>query len=155
VPDTLVVRPRLLRMVAWVAAVLCVAAAVAVSAALSGPVAGGREVFGAADRVATVGLGLIGALAALSLTRPRVEADAGGVRVRNVVTGCHLPWQVVHAVRFDRDSSWATLELRDGDVVALLAVQAVDRQHAVVAVRELRALHAAHQHRDLATGGNA
>ena len=44
---------------------------------------------------------------------------------------------------FDRKSSWATLRLRNDDEVALFAVQAVDREHAVRAVEGLRALLAA------------
>ena len=44
---------------------------------------------------------------------------------------------------FDRKSAWASLRLRNDDEVALLAVQAVDREHAVRAVEGLRALLAA------------
>ena len=51
-----------------------------------------------------------------------------------------LPWDAVRAVAFDRTSSWATLRLRNDDEVALFAVQAVDREHAVRAVDGLRAL---------------
>jgi Bacterial PH domain len=79
----------------------------------------------------------------LTLTRPRVEADAEGIRVRNLLGSYELPWAVVRAVRFGRGAPWATLDLRDDDVVAVMAVQAVDKQYAVDAVRGLRALHAA------------
>jgi hypothetical protein len=155
-------RPRRTRVVAWVAAVVVLLAAVGLAAALSGTVSGavgssapegtgaanpGPAVFGTADRVALIGLGLIGAAALLSLTRPLVEADTEGIRVRNIVGGCQLPWGVVRAVRFDRGASWATLELHDDETVGVLAVQAVDKSHAVTAVRALRTLHAAHQRR--------
>ena len=46
-------------------------------------------------------------------------------------------------MRFERKSAWASLLLENGDEVSLLAVQAVDREHAVRAVEGLRALHAA------------
>lgn len=140
-------RPRRTRVAAWVAAVVTVLAAVALAAALSGPIGEGRAVFGTADRVATVGLGLIGAAALLALARPAVEADADGIRVRNIVGGCDLSWGVVRAIRFDRGASWATLELQDDEVVGVLAVQAVDKERAVAAVRALRARHAAYQRR--------
>jgi hypothetical protein len=140
-------RPRRIRVVAWVAAVVTVAAAVGLAVALRGPIGEGLAGFGTADRVALVGLGLIGAAALLSLTRPLVEADADGVRVRNVIGDHRLPWGVVRAIRFERGASWATLELQDDDVLGVLAVQAVDKQHAVEAVRALRARHAAHQRR--------
>jgi hypothetical protein len=138
------IRPRRTRRASLIAAVVCVLAAVALSAALSGPVAGGPELFGPADRAATVGLGLVGALALLGLGRPLVEADETRIRVRNIVGGAELPWAVVRAVRFERGASCASLELRDDDVIAVHAVQAVDKERAVAAIRALRALHAAH-----------
>ena len=46
-------------------------------------------------------------------------------------------------VAFDRKSPWASLVLRNGDEVALLAVQAVDKERAVAGVEGLRALRAA------------
>ena len=131
----------------WLAAVVCVLAAVALSAALSGPVAGGPEVFGPADRAATVGLGLVGALALLALGRPLVAAGADRIRVRNIIGSADLPWSVVRAVRFERGASCASLELHDDEVIAVQAVQVVDKEHAVAAVRTLRELHAASQRR--------
>lgn len=146
-PGYIRIRPRRIRQVAWVAAVVVVAAGVALAAALSGPVNQGRAVFGTADRVALVGLGVIGAAVLLTLTLPLVEADADGIRVRNIAGGCQVSWGVVRAVRFDRGSSWATLELQDDDVIGVLAIQAVDKERAVAAVRALRALHAAYHAR--------
>lgn len=134
-------------MVAWVAAAVTLLASAGLAAALSGPIDGTPAVFGLADRVGMVGLGVIGAAGLLTLTRPLVEADAERVRVRNIVGGCEVSWGLVRAVRFDRGASWATLELPDDEVVGVLAVQAVDRQHAVAAVRALRARHAAYRQR--------
>jgi hypothetical protein len=99
--------------------------------------------FGAADQVAVAGLGLILGVAVALLGRSRVDADADGVRVRNVVFTRELSWRAVRAVRFDRTSAWASLQLENGDEMAVLAVQAADREHAVRAVEGLRALHAA------------
>lgn len=95
------------------------------------------------DQVAVAGIGLVLAAGILFLGRSRVDADADGVRVRNVVVHHQLPWQAVRAVRFDRKSAWASLLLENGDEVSLLAVQAMDREHAVRAVEGLRALRAA------------
>jgi cytochrome c biogenesis protein CcdA len=92
---------------------------------------------------AIVGLGLVIAAGLVFLGRSRVDADAAGVRVRNVVVHHELPWQAVRAVRFERTSAWASLVLENGDEVSLLAVQAVDKEHAVRAVEGLRALRAA------------
>lgn len=140
-------RPRRIRVVAWVAAAVILLAAIALAAALTGEIGPAGARFGPADRVGLVGLGAIGAAALLSLTRPLVEADAEHVRVRNIVGGGTLSWGVVRAVRFDRGASWATLELHDDEVIGVLAIQAVDKQHAVEAVRALRTRHAAYQRR--------
>ena len=92
------------------------------------------------DSIAMLGLGLVLGAGILFLSRSRVDADAAGVRVRNVVVHHQLPWSAVRAVRFERSSAWASLQLENGDEIALLAVQAVDKEHAVRAVEGLRAL---------------
>jgi hypothetical protein len=93
------------------------------------------------DQAAMIGLGLLGSFLILLFTRLRVEADARGVRVRNVIGSVDLPWEIVRAVRFDRGSAWANLELHNDELVPILAVQAVDKERAVNAVRALRTLH--------------
>jgi Bacterial PH domain len=95
------------------------------------------------DQLAIVGLGLVLAAGLVFLGRSRVDADASGIRVRNVVVNHELPWQAVRAVRFDRKSAWGSLLLENGDEVSLLAVQAVDKERAVRAVEGLRALRTA------------
>jgi hypothetical protein len=99
--------------------------------------------YGTVDQVAMAGLGLVMAAGLLWLGRSRVDADADGVRWRNVAISHALPWSAVRSVRFDRKSSWATLLLRNDDEVTLFAVQAVDKERAVAAVEGLRALLAA------------
>lgn len=95
------------------------------------------------DQVAVVGLGLFFGGAVLFLGRSRVDADADTIRFRNIALTQELPWHAVRAVAFDREASWASLRLRNDDEVSLLAVQAVDGEHAVRAVEGLRALLAA------------
>ncbi|WP_324277614.1 PH domain-containing protein [Blastococcus brunescens] len=92
------------------------------------------------DQVALIGIGLLLGAGILFLGRSRVDADAEGLRVRNVVVAHQLPWRAVRAVRFERKSAWASLLLENGDEISLLAVQAVDKEHAVRAVEGLRAL---------------
>jgi hypothetical protein len=99
--------------------------------------------FGAPDQFAVAGLALLLGAGVLFLGRSRVDADADTVRFRNLLMTHELPWDAVRAVAFDRKSSWATLRLRNDDEVALFAVQAVDREHALRAVEGLRSLHAA------------
>ena len=103
----------------------------------------GVVAFGPVDQVAIAGLGLVMGAGILFLGRSRVDADADGIRWRNVVLQHELPWSAVRAVAFDRKSAWASLILRNDDEVALFAVQAVDRERAVQAVEGLRELLAA------------
>jgi len=92
-----------------------------------------------------IGLGVLIGLGILAFCRPRVVADDEGVHVRNVIGGYDVPWKVVRAVRFDRNSPWAQLELLDDEQVSIHALQAVDKDYAVDGVRALRALHSAAQ----------
>lgn len=137
-----VYRPRRIRWVAGIAAVAVVVLFTAVSFGLHG--SSGFEnsgQFRRGDQAAMIGLGVLIALGILAFTRPRVSADADGIKIRNVVGGYELPWSVVRAVRFDRHSPWATLDLYDDEQVSLHALQAADKEYAVDGVRTLRQLH--------------
>ena len=137
--ERLVVRPRRLARVARGTAAFVAGFFVVVAVALL-RAPRGEASFQLVDSLAMVGLGLLIAGAILLLTRARVEADAEGIRVRNLVSETVLPWGVVAAVRMDDSSPWASLDLQDDDTVALFAVQANDGEHASRAVQELRAL---------------
>jgi hypothetical protein len=141
-PDVVRLRPHRARVTAWILAVALVVLFALLGTALTGATGDGPGVFRRGDQLAMIGLGVLGALGALSINRVRVEADDRTVRVRNVVGSYDLPWEVVRAVRFDRGAAWASLELENDDLVSVLAVQAVDRERAVDAVRALRRLHA-------------
>jgi hypothetical protein len=138
-------RPRKATRFAWVLAVLIVAVFVLVATALHGSTESGKGVFRTSDQVAMIGLGLLAGAGILLFTRPRVEADAHHIKIRNVIGGYDLPWEVVRAVTFNRGAPWASLELQDDDVVAVMAIQAADKLRAVESVKALRALLAAHQ----------
>lgn len=139
---SLVSRPRRLTRVCWAVAVVVVVVFAGLGAALRGGPEGAAQ-FQMADQIAMTLLGVVLAGAALLLTRPRVQADADGIRVRNVLGFTALPWGVVARVRFDEGDSWASLDLHDDDSVALLAVQANDGESAVETVLGLRRLLAA------------
>ncbi|MGY1745956.1 PH domain-containing protein [Blastococcus sp. SYSU D00695] len=134
--------PRRLRLVCAVAAAVVVVAMVVVGLLLPDSSTGVVS-FGWADQMAIIGIGVCLGLGILTLGRSRVDADASGVRVRNLFVTHEYPWSAVRSVRFDRHSSWASLLLGNGDEVSVLAVQAGDRDRAVRAVEGLRALHAA------------
>ena len=137
-----VFRPQRIRWVAVGAAVAVVALFTVLSFGLHGSTGEGPGQFQRGDQAAMIGLGVLAGLGILTFCRPRVSADAERVRVRNVIGGYDLPWSVVRAVRFDRNSPWASLELHDDETVPVHALQAADKDYAVEGVRALRALHA-------------
>ncbi len=147
VTETVAYRPKRIRWVAGIGAAAVVVLFTGISFGLHGS-AGFEDsgTFQRGDQAAMIGLGVLIGLGFLTLTRPRVWADADGVKIRNVIGGYQLPWAVVRAVRFDRSAAWATLELADDDVVSVHALQAVDKDYAVDGVRTLRALHSAAAH---------
>ncbi|WP_121012335.1 PH domain-containing protein [Saccharothrix australiensis] len=134
-------RPRKIRTVAVVSAVFLVAVFGVVGWLLGDTPTG--VIFRTSDQVAMVLLGVLLAAGVLLLARPRVRADETGVEVRNVITARRFEWSEVLHVSFPDGASWARLELPDDEYVSIMAVQAVDREHAVAAVRALRELHRA------------
>ncbi|NUT92140.1 MAG: PH domain-containing protein [Saccharothrix sp.] len=134
-------RPRKIRTVAIVSAVFLVVVFTIVGLLLGDTPTG--VIFRTSDQVAMIVLGVLLACGVLLLTRPRVRADESGVEVRNVVTAHRFEWSEVLHVSFPDGASWARLELPDDEYVSIMAVQAVDREHAVAAVRALRELHKA------------
>ncbi|WP_425457830.1 PH domain-containing protein [Catellatospora sichuanensis] len=133
-------RPQRTRKVCIAAAVVVVVLFAVIGTALTEV---GEGVFRKGDQFAMIGLGVVFALGILAVARPRVEADADGVRVRNIIGGYELPWGAVRAINIERNQPWMSLELENDDTVSVLAVQAVDRAYALEAVQALRALRAA------------
>jgi cytochrome c biogenesis protein CcdA len=131
--------PRRLRLILAVVAAVVLAVMVYVALGLK-ETTNTVVTYRTSDQVALAGVGLVLAAGILFLGRSRVDADAEGVQVRNLLVHHRLPWSAVRAVRFDRKSSWASLLLENGDEISVLAVQAADREHAVRAVEGLRAL---------------
>jgi hypothetical protein len=133
-------RPKRVRIV-------CIAAAVAVFVlfAIIGTLLTtvGEGVFKPGDQYAMVVLGALLGAGIMLIARPRVWADASGIKVRNIIGGYALPWDAVRTVSFDRGQPWLSLDLENDDTVVVLAVQAVDKERAVQAVQALRQFHAA------------
>jgi hypothetical protein len=142
--ETVTYRPRKIRWVAGIAAGGVLVLFTAISFGLHGSSGFDNSgQFQRGDQSAMIVLGILIALGILAFCRPRVIADAERIRIRNVVGGYDLPWSVVRAVRFDRNSPWAQLELHDDEQVSIHALQAADKDYAVEGVRALRTLHSA------------
>ena len=135
----LVIRPWRVRWVAWICAVALFAVMLTVALFLRSASTG--VYFRTADQVAMVLLGLMLSLGVLMLTLARVRATEDGVEVRNLLITRELPWSAVVDVTFPSGSRWARLELPDDEYLPVSAIQLVDGERAVVAMRELRALY--------------
>jgi hypothetical protein len=96
--------------------------------------------FYVSDQVAMGGIGIVLAAGALWFAWPRVRADHDGVEVRNMLGTHRYRWSDITGISFPDGSPWARLELPDDEYVPILAVQAIDGDHAVAAMRELRRL---------------
>ena len=131
---------RKAKKVAYISAALVVVIFTGVAFTLRGRTDSGKSEFHIEDQIAMILLGLLAAAAVLMFTRPRIIADADGVRVRNLLAWKYFPWPVIAAVRFDRGSPWVALDLQDDDVISVMAVQAADKEYALDTVRALRRL---------------
>ncbi|WP_420108916.1 PH domain-containing protein [Mycolicibacter arupensis] len=132
------VRPRMMRYGLWIVATLIVTIHVVVSLLLT--IRSSGVIFRTYDQVAVVVLGLIVAGALLLLTRARVRAGEAGISVRNALADRLVPWSQIVGVTFPPGKRWARLELPDDEYIPLVAIQSADKEHAVQAMRELRAL---------------
>jgi hypothetical protein len=141
-PASVMAVPRRMRLVCAVVATAVVVVMVVVGLLLKSSSTGVVS-FHTTDQVAIIVLGVVIGAGILLLGRPRVDADADGIRVRNILATHRLPWDLVRAVRFEGSSAWAALALANGDELAVLAVQAADKERAAQAVEGLRSLLAA------------
>jgi hypothetical protein len=130
-------RPRRARFsaLAIAAAQFVLLAVVAVLLPGTGPVA-----FQWYDRLGVVAVG--GAVAWFLSRFALLEAtpSEGGLRVRNLFVVTELEWAQVVAVRFGGGGPWVTLDLSDGDTLAVMAVQRADGEHGAAEARRLATL---------------
>jgi hypothetical protein len=94
-----------------------------------------------------LGVVAVGAAVAWFLTRfallSAVPSEAG-LRVRNLFVVTDLEWAQVVSVRFGGGGPWVTLDLSDGDTLAVMAVQRADGEHGTAEARRLATLVALH-----------
>lgn len=103
-----------------------------------------------------VGGGVLAAVICLFLYRQAsVQAIPApeGLLVRNVVRRRFLQWAQIINVRFgERD--WVQLDLSDGHVLSVMAIQRVDGERAYAASRRLATLVARHEAGGVGSGGS-
>lgn len=138
-----VLRPRLIRIVAAVAAFVVAAAGITVGVLYNIKFTG--AFIQPADQVAVATLGVVLGGAILLLAMPRVRVGSAGIAVRNLLLERVVPWDEVVDVSFPEGSRWARVDLADYEYIPMVAVQAVDGERAVVAMETMRSLMATYR----------
>ena len=129
-------RPRRARVVAVTVGV--------VSVLLFGGLAVALPTAGAADRAGIGAFGLAVAWFMWRYASLSAVPSASGLRVRNLLTTRSLDWAEIVEVRLVVGAPWVTLDLDDGDTLAVMAIQKADGSFGRSEASRLAALVAAH-----------
>ena len=101
------------------------------------PGAGWFDRIGFVAVAAAIGWGL------LRFALLRADPSPRGLVVQNLVRREDLRWEQIVAVRFGDGDPWVMLDLSDGDVLAVMAIQRADGRYALAEARRLATLVAA------------
>ncbi len=85
-------------------------------------------------------MGLLFAVALHALARGRVTASERGLVVINGYRRREFEWAEVIAIRMPQGAPWASLDLSDGEVCSVMALQSSDGDRARLAVHQIRTL---------------
>ncbi|HEY6932033.1 MAG TPA: PH domain-containing protein [Marmoricola sp.] len=96
------------------------------------------------QKVTLVLFALLGIACGWAIARCRVTASEGALTVVNGYRRRDYEWSQVVDVSLRRGAPWAGMDLSDGTQISLVAIQGSDGARAERAVRELRAVIAAH-----------
>ena len=118
-------RPRRGRAIPLVMAAVAVAVCTVVAVGM-----GSGGAWQPPDQLALVGLGLAMAAFLGRYASIRALPDEVGLTVRNLMLTRTVTWDEVIEVRFPDGAPWVTLELDDGDELAVMAIQRADGQRA-------------------------
>jgi hypothetical protein len=134
-------RPIRTARIAYIAAAIVFGTFVFVALVMRRESAGAH--FGPKDQVFTAVIGVILGGLCLLPTRPRLHADSEGVRLRGFVAGWRtIPWELIERVEFPSNARFARVVLPAEEILAIYAVQRIDRERSVEVMRGLRALFA-------------
>jgi hypothetical protein len=141
-PDEVLLQARPVRISIWagIASALMLTASIVIGLLLRGTSTG--VTFGTYDQFALIGTGVILSALIMTAARPRLRVTSGGLKVRNVLGETFFPWPVVHRIGFPQGHPWAQVVLAEEETHPLMAIQAMDRERALTALRRLRELHA-------------
>jgi hypothetical protein len=134
-------RPIVMARIAWVSSAVVLVAFVVTALVMKHANAGAD--FDTKDQFGTVAVGIILAGLLIMPTRPRLSADAQGVRLRSFLGGWRVvPWDVIVRIDFPSNLRFARVVLPGDEALAIYAVQRLDKDRAVAIMEQLRALFA-------------
>jgi hypothetical protein len=135
-------RPIVLSRISWGLAAGTVVLFTVISFVMTADNAGAH--FVPKDQVGAFVLGVVIAAGFWLLSRPRLVADETSVRIRSFAGDFRtVPWAAVVRVEFPGNSRFARLVLPADEILALYAVQRLDKHRSVEVMHGLRALFAA------------
>ncbi len=134
-------RPFGVRVAVWLLGGLLLALIVAVWIGLGAEV---RSQFTVLQRITLVFMALLLFGTYNALVRSRITATEEGLTVVNGYRKRVYEWSQVITVSLRRGAPWGSLDLSDGTTISLVGVQGSDGQRARRAIREMRAVIAAH-----------
>ncbi|MDP9220932.1 MAG: PH domain-containing protein [Actinomycetota bacterium] len=137
-------RPRRARAVAVSVAV--------VSVVLFGGLGALVPTAGPPDRVGIAAFGLAIAWFMWRYASLAAVPSAAGLRVRNLLTTRDLDWAEIVSVHLQVGAPWVTLDLDDGDSLAVMAIQKADGERGRAEASRLAGLVAAHAAPEPPTG---
>lgn len=108
--------------------------------------------FTPADRIGTVGLGLLIAAVLWRYAVLRAIPSPAGLRVVNLVRTQDVEWSEIVSVGYSDGAAWVVLELADTEELAVMAIQRADGKRAQREAARLAALVAHHSTPGRATG---
>ncbi|MBM9467750.1 PH domain-containing protein [Nakamurella leprariae] len=140
--DEVLLQARPVRIAIWagIASALMLTASIVIGLLLRGTNTGVH--FGTYDQFALIGTGVILSALIMTAARPRLRVTRDGMKVRNVLGETFFPWPVVHRIGFPQGHPWAQVVLAEDETHPLMAIQTMDRERALTALRRLRELHA-------------
>lgn len=94
----------------------------------------------AANQIAIIAFGVLGAVVAWRFGAVRAVPDPSGLTVVNYATKRRLAWAEIVTVRFGPNDPWVHLDLADGDVLAVMGIQRADGEHGMAEARRLVSL---------------
>lgn len=134
-------RPRAARVVSTVLAVAVLVMMTGIAVLLP-QVANGRESW--LDRGGIIGFGVLVAWFLRRQAGVRAVPDRDGLTVRNLMVTRRLEWAEIVSVRFGSGRPWVSLDLADGDTLAVMGIQRADGDRARSEARRLATLVARH-----------